>query len=437
MVLLANEGSMNQIVALVDANNFYCSCEQAFNAALHGKPVLVLSNNDGCVVARSNEVKALGIKMGQPVFQCQELIQQHHIHVFSSNYPLYADVSNRIMKTLATFSPRVEVYSIDEAWIDLSHIPIACLSDYGREIRETVWRFTGIPVSLGIATTKTLSKVATEMVKKQASYHGVLSLVQYSNEEIDELLENLSVEDVWGIGSRYSRLLQSRDIMTARDLKYANQRWIRKHLTVVGERTLLELRGIACIPLETQAKPKKGIMTAKSFGKPVERLEELAEAVATYTARAAEKLRKQASAASCINVFIHTNAFKTDAPQYRNSLSRVLPFPTSFTPDLLHVALDMVRSIYHEGYFFSKAGVFISKIVPQEVLQADLFGDYSIEREYKKARLMCVVDLLNEWWGSNTIFFGAQGIDRVWKMRQERRSPRYTTRWGEIVVVRS
>jgi DNA polymerase V len=427
---------MYQVVALVDANNFYAACERAFNAALHGKPVIVLSNNDGCVVARSNEVKSL-IKMGQPVFECEELIEQYHIQVFSSNYPLYADVSDRIMKSLATFSPRVEIYSIDEAWIDLSHIPIAYLSDYGREIRETVWRFTGIPVSLGIAKTKTLSKVATEMVKKQPSYHGVLSLVQYSNEELDELLENLPVQDVWGIGSRYSRLLQSRDILTARDLKYANQRWIRKHLTVVGERTLLELRGVACIPLETQTRPKKGIMTAKSFGKSVERLEELKEAVATYTARAAEKLRKQQSAASCISIFIHTNAFNKDAPQYSNSLSRVLPFPTSFTPDLLNVALDMVRSIYRKGYSYKKAGVFISKIVSQEVLQADLFGEYSIEKDYKKARLMCVVDLLNEWWGSNTIFFGAQGIDRVWKMRQERRSPRYTTRWGEIVVVRS
>ncbi len=427
---------MYQVVALVDANNFYCSCERAFNAALQGKPVIVLSNNDGCVVARSNEVKPF-IKMGQPVFECQELIEQHHIQVFSSNYPLYADVSNRIMQILATFSSHIEVYSIDEAWIDLSHIPRASLSEYGREIRETVWRFTGIPVSLGIATTKTLSKVATAIVKQQPLSHGVLSLVHSSHEELDELLENLTVEDVWGIGSRYSRLLQSRDIFTAKDLKYANQRWIRKRLTVVGERTVLELRGVACIPLETQAKPKKGIMTAKSFGKSVESEEELLEAISTYTARATEKLRKQESAATCMSVFLRTNAFKKDAPQYSNSLSRVMPFPTSFTPDFLTAAREMIHSIYRKGYAYKKAGVFISKIVPQAVQQADLFGEYSIEREYKKARLMCVVDLLNEWWGSNTIFFGAQGIDRVWKMRQERRSPRYTTRWGEIVVVRS
>jgi DNA polymerase V len=195
--------------------------------------------------------------------------------------------------------------------------------------------------------------------------------------------------------------------------------------------------GIACIPLETLAKPKKGIMTAKSFGRSVASQEELEEAVATYTARAAEKLRKQACAASCISVFLHTNAFQQDAPQYSNSLTRVLPFPTSFTPDLFNVALDMLRSIYRKGYVYKKCGVFLSRIVPQEVLQADFFGEYSLERAYKKARLMCVVDLINEWWGSNTLFFGAQGIERAWKMRQERRSHRYTTRAGELVVVSS
>ena len=428
---------MNQVVALVDCNNFYCSCERSFNSAIHNRPVIVLSNNDGCVVARSNEAKKLHIQMGQPVFECEDIIKEHNIQVFSSNYSLYADVSDRVMKTLETFSPRVEVYSIDEAFVDLSHIPTECLREHGREIRETVWRFTGIPVSIGIAKTKTLSKVATEIVKKQPTYQGILNLVAYSDEEIDELLESIAIQDVWGIGPRYSRLLQSRDILTAKDFKHTDQRWIRKHLTVVGERTLLELRGVACIPLETQAKPKKGIMTAKSFGRSVESLQELEEAISTYTARAAEKLRCQGSAATSISIFIQTNMFQKDAPQYANSLSRLLPYPSSFTPDFLNVALDMVRGIYREGYAYKKCGVFLSKIAPQEVMQADLFGDFSLEREYKKARLMCVVDLLNQWWGSNTIFFGAQGIGRAWKMRQERRSPRYTTRWGDILVVRT
>jgi DNA polymerase V len=257
--------------------------------------------------------------------------------------------------------------------------------------------------------------------------------MDFSDEALDELLANLAVEDVWG---RYTRLLQSRNILTAKDLKYTEQCWTRRHLTVVGERTVLELRGTACIPLE-QPKPKKGIMTAKTFGKPVECLEELEEAVVTYTARAVEKLRKQESVASCITIFAHTNTFKKDAPQYSKSISRTLPFPSSFTPDFLKVAREMARSLYREGYAYSKAGVYLSRIAPQKVWQSDLFEERPLESEYKKALIMRVVDFINEWWGSNTIFFGAQGTERVWKMRQERRSPRYTTRWGEIMVVRS
>lgn len=230
------------------------------------------------------------------------------------------------------------------------------------------------------------------------------------------------------------RLQASRNIFTAKDLKYADEHWIRTRFSVMVQRTVLELRGIACIPLETEPKPKKGIMTAKSFGRPVESPAELEEAVSTYTARAVEKLRSQGSAASCISVFLTTNPFQHDAPQYANSLSRMLPFPTSFTPDFLNVALDMVRSMYKPGFRYKKAGVFISKIVPQDVLKTDLFGDYSLEREYKKARLMAMVDFINRWWGHNTIFFGAQGIGREWKMRQKRRSPRFTTQWGEILT---
>jgi DNA polymerase V len=374
--------------------------------------------------------------MGQPVFECRELIEQHEIQVFSSNYSLYADMSDRVMKTLATFTPHLEVYSIDEAFADLSHIPRERLCEYGHEIREAVWRCTGIPVSVGIATTKTLSKIATEIAKKNPRHQDVLSLTQYTEEELDELLASIVLKDVWGIGSRYTHRLQAcRSIFTAKDLKDADEHWIRKRFSVTVQRSVLELRGIACIPLETEPKPKKGIMTAKSFGRPVESLAELEEAVATYTARAVEKLRSQESVASCISVFITTNPFQQDAPQYANSLSRLLPFQSVFTPDFLNVALDMVRSLYQPGLSYKKAGVFISKIVSQEVLQADLFGDYSLERQYTKARLMAIIDFINQWWGHNTIFFGAQGIGREWKMRQERRSSRFTTQWGEILVV--
>jgi DNA polymerase V len=424
---------MNRIFALVDCNNFYVSCERLFSASIQSKPVIVLSNNDGCVVARSNEVKKLGVKMGQPVFEIRELIEKHNIVLFSSNYSLYADMSDRTMKLLSTFAHKIEVYSIDESFLDLSHAPLEGLQEYGQQIRATVWQFLGLPVSVGIATTKTLTKVATEIVKKHSEYLGVLSIVHISEAELDELLEGIGVEDVWGIGHRYAAALRARDIYTARDLKYADPHWIRRHFTVVGARTVLELRGISCIPLETKAKPKKGIMSSKSFGRPIQELQELEEAIANYTARAAEKLRDQDSLVSCINVFIQTNTFQKDAQQYSKSISKTLPFPTAFTPDLINAALEALHSIYKPGYSFKKAGVYFSKIVSQESIQFDLFGDFTVEGHVKKTKLMCVVDLLNRLLGRDTLFFGAQGIGREWKMRQERRSPRYTTQWSEVL----
>jgi DNA polymerase V len=424
---------MNRIFALVDCNNFYVSCERLFCASIQNKPVIVLSNNDGCVVARSNEVKKLHIKMGQPVFEIKDLIEKHKIILFSSNYSLYADMSERVMQLLGTFTPEIEVYSIDESFLNLSHISLEGLQEYGQQIRATVWRFTGIPVSVGIATTKTLTKVAAEIVKKQPEYLGVLSIAHVAEAELDELLEGIGVEDVWGIGHRYAAALRGRNIYTARDLKYADPYWIRRHLTVVGARTVLELRGISCIPLETKVKPKKGIMSSKSFGRPIDQLQELEEAIANYTARAAEKLRDQDSLVLCINVFIQTNAFQKDAPQYSKSISKTLPFPTACTPDLISAALEALHSIYQPGYSFKKAGVYFSKIVSQESIQFDLFGDFTVEGHVKKTKLMCVVDLLNRLLGRDTLFFGAQGIGREWKMRQERRSPRYTTQWSELL----
>jgi DNA polymerase V len=426
---------MKPVFALVDCNNFYVSCERVFNASIRNRPVIVLSNNDGCVVARSNEAKALGLKMGMPFFQCQEVVEAHQVMVFSSNYALYADMSDRVMKTLASFSPLMEVYSIDEAFLDVTHVPFEDLLDYGRQIRATVLQHTGIPVSVGMAPTKTLTKIANEIVKTHPEYQGVLNITSASEGEIDALLERLSVEEVWGIGSRYALFLQSRGVVTAKDLKDAPTTWIRKHLKVVGERTVLELRGISCLPLSTRTKPKQGIMTSKAFGRPVETLEELEEAVATYTARAAEKLRSQHSWASCIAVFLQPSFGKTDVPPHAHSITRILPFPTAFTPELLQAALESVRGLYQPGVTYRKAGVYLSEIVPQDVVQSDLFGAFSWEAEHKKARLMMVVDLTNKWWGHNTLFFGAQGIGREWKMRQERRSPRYTTQWGELFSI--
>jgi DNA polymerase V len=426
---------MGTIFALVDANNFYVSCERCFSAAIHNQPVIVLSNNDGCVVARSNDVKPL-IKMGTPVFQCRDLIEKHHIVLFSSNYALYADMSDRVMATLQTFSPQVEVYSIDEAFLHLAHIEQEHLHAYGHEIRAKVLQHVGIPVSVGIGETKTLSKIATEIVKKHPEYLGVLVLTSRSEFEMDMFLSNVSIEDVWGIGPRYARFLHEKGIISAKHLKYANPYWIRKHLTVVGERTVLELRGISCIPLETKPRPRKGIMSSKTFGRPIENLKELEEAVSTYAARAAEKLRSQESVAGCISVFIHTNYFQKDTPQHANSAARSIVFPTAFTPELIGYALTLLRNIYKPGYKYRKAGVYLTRITPAEHIQFDLFGDFSLTQHEKKTRLMRAVDRINRLWGNDTILFGAQGLTHAWQMRQERRSPRYTTRWDEIFSVR-
>lgn len=424
---------MKQLVACVDCNNFYCSVERLFAVALRNRPVLVLSNNDGCVVARSNEVKQLKIAMGTPYFQIRHLVEQHGIHVYSSNYALYFDVSNRVMHALSDFSPQLEIYSIDEAWLNLTHVEQAHLRDYGHTIRNTVLQRVGIPVSVGIASTKTLSKIATEIVKKHADYRGVLDLVSLSEQELDLYLASVPVEDVWNIGPRYARFLHDHRVITARHLKYADQDWIRKHLTVVGERTVLELRGIACLPIEPKAKAKKAIMNAKSFGRPIEQLPELEQAVATYTARAAEKLRKQGSVTAHISVFLHTNYFRPDQPQYANSASRGILFPTAFTPTLIGHALSLLRGIYQQGFTYKKAGVLLTKIRPEERIQGDLFGEFSLDQYEKHRRFMRAVDLVNSVWGSDTLFFGAQGLTHSWQMRQERKSPRYTTRWADLL----
>lgn len=426
---------MQTIFALVDCNNFYVSCERCFCAAIQNRPVIVLSNNDGCAVAVSSEVKALGVKRGTPIFQIRDLIEEHHIVLFSGNYALYADISDRTMTVLHSFSPQVEVVSIDEAFLSLAHIEPEHLHVYGQQIRATVRQYVGIPVSVGMGETKTLSKIATEIVKKHAEYQGVLVLAFRSEDEMDLFLSVITIEDVWGIGPRYARRLREQGITTAKHLKYANARWIRKHLTVVGERTVLELRGIACIPLDTRTKPKKGILSSKTFGKPLERLDELEEAVATYTVRAAEKLRIQGSVAGYISVFIHTNQFKKDEPQYANSASRTIIFPTAFTPDLIGYALKLVRSIYKPGYKYRKAGVYLNKITPREHMQFDLFGEFSLWQHDRQRWLMEAVDHINRLWGHDTIFFGAQGIRREWQMRQEKRSPRYTTHWDELFAV--
>ncbi len=423
-----------KVFALIDANNFYCSCERVFNASIQTKPIVVLSNNDGCVVARSNDIKKY-IKMGQPVFEIEEVIKAHDVQVFSSNYSLYADLSARVMKVLSQFSPVLETYSIDEAFLELTNLSIDDLTEFGRTIKARVLQYTGIPVSVGIAATKCLTKIAVEIVKHDPSYKGVLDLTGLTEQELDEMLAKVAVEDVWGIGPKYARFLRSYGIVTAKELKYADEKWIRRYLTVTGARIVLELRGIACIPVEVERPPKQGIMCSKTFGREITSRNEMEEAIATYTARAAEKLREQDSLTSCLTIFIKTNSFNKTIPQYSNSFTVNIPYPAAFTPDLLQYALAALNVIYKDGYKYKKAGVYLTKITPYEYVQPDLFGEVSLLKHYKQARLMYIVDAINHIYGRDTLFFAIQGIIRPWKMRQRKLSQRFTTQWSEILTI--
>lgn len=423
------------VYALIDCASFYVSCERAFSAALHNKPTIVLSNNDGCIVALDSHAKQLGLKRGQPFFKQQKIIERHQVQVYSSNYSLYQEISSRVMSVLSGFSPRMEVYSIDEAFIDLSDRAGDDLIELGQTIKARVLQYTGIPVRVAIAPTKCLTKIACELLKDDSRYQDVLDLTVFTPEQLDAALGQVAIEDVWGIGPKYSRFLRNYGVKTARDLRDANEFWIRKYLTIVGARIQVELRGITCLPLEIKRPPKQQIICAKSFGKEIETEEDLQEAVSTYMARAAEKLREQESLAGRISVFLRTNGFDEEAPQYTNEFTIDLLYPTAFTPELMKQALAGLHAIYRAGYRYKKAGVSLSKITPLPVIQPDLFGEVSLIEHYRQDHLMAIVDALNSIFGRDTLFFAVQGVARTWKMRQVRLSSRYTTSWDELVLV--
>lgn len=419
-------------IALIDCNNFYVSCERVFRPDIKGRPVIVLSNNDGNVVARSNEVKKLGLTFGAPFHECREFIRKHGVHVFSSNYTLYGDLSRRVMETLSAFSPRMEIYSIDEAFLDLGTMEHAAREKYGRQIRQTVERWTGIPVSVGIGPTKTLAKLANHWAKHAYPDQGVFDIGGCG--DIDALLENTPVEEIWGIGPRYGKLLNRIGVHTARRFRDLPDSWIRAHMTVVGLRTAWELRGISCLPLEDVASPRKGIVSSRSFGTPVESFDALREAVASYAARAAAKLRSQHCAASFVGVFLATNPF-ADEPQYSNFVSYRLPLPTSSGFALIRHATHCLAQIYREGFRYKKAGVMLAEIVDGRFEASGLFAPpHQIVRE---KRLFSVIDRVNARFGTRTVFCASEGIGQAWHMRRAFLSPRYTTSWKEIPVVRA
>lgn len=432
---------LKPIFALADCNNFYASCERVFAPQLESRPVVVLSNNDGCIIARSNEAKALGIKMGQPLFECHSLVKKHQVAVLSSNYTLYGDLSSRVMAVLSRFTPELEVYSIDEAFLSLSGIIHPTdRESYAREIRQTVRQWTGIPISIGIATTKTLSKIANERAKKDPSSGGVVDITAYSEGELDTLLSRVELEDIWGIGPRKGAFLRQNGYSSALDLKKAPDQWVKKHLTITGLRTVYELRGISCLPLELAPPSKKAIASAKTFGRPVEHVEELKEAVATYLARAAEKLRAQNSAASMLQVFVRTNHFHEDEPRYASSATLRLPTPTAYTPELVHYANHLVGKIYREGYRYSKAGIMLTDFVSDKALQLKLFSgspQFQLGDRARQQKLMEALDKLNGKWGRDSVRLGASGLTRDWKSRQSNISERFTTRWDELLTVRA
>ena len=417
------------VFALVDCNSFYCSCERVFRPSLNNKPVIVLSNNDGCAVARTDEAKALGIEMGAPYFKIKDLCKKNQVAVFSSNYTLYGDMSRRVMTLLSEYTPEMEVYSIDEAFLSLSGIN-KNLTNYGLEIREQIKQQTGIPVSVGIAPTKVLAKMANKLSKKGAlKSKGVLSLE--SPQQIENFLEIFPVEDLWGIGRKSAEKLRSYNIKTARDLRDANENLIQKLLTIQGRRIVRELKGESCINLELIEKEKKQIVSSRSFGRPIYKIEDLQEAIANHISTACEKLRKQNSYAKALIVFVQTNPFK-NTPQYYNSGVMNLMSGTSVTNKMIKHAFQILQSIYKEGYEYKKCGIMLADLLPKSNSQTDLFGNYdTLDEELQ----MEVLDKINLYHGAGTLKFASCGISQFWKMLSEMKSPCYTTRWSELLRV--
>jgi DNA polymerase V len=416
------------MVALVDCNNFYVSCERFFNPSLEAKPVVVLSNNDGCVIARSNEAKALGIKIGTPFFQCTALLKEADGCYLSSNYALYGDMSRRVYQVLSECTPEIEQYSIDESFLSLSGV--RALSETGRHIRHMVHQYTGIPVSVGIAPTKVLAKLANRMAKKGSEHRGVYCIE--SDDDRVRALSSFTVADIWGIGPNYARMLAAHGIDSALRLCECDDHWIKKRLTVVGFRIVQELRGISCLDIETDIEAKKNICSSRSFGTPVTSIDDLFEAVAQYASTALEKLRRQHSAAASVTVFVATNRFK-DEPQYGNSATLHFCNPSAYTPAFISAARKLIDVIYRPGYRYKKAGIIISDIVSQDDAPVSLFS--SPDDEKRKNRLMKTVDALNRG-GQTRIRMGNTLTRKKWEMRREFLSPSYTTRWDDIVLVR-
>lgn len=419
-------GLKQHLIGLCDCNAFYASCEIALNPRLQHKPVIIASNNDGVVVTGNAKAKALGLKMGVPLFKVQDLIQQHDVQVFSSNYALYGDLSQRVMAVLEQHTPEQEIYSIDECFIRMPEFAEATI--YARNIKETVKKWTGIPVSMGVATSKTLAKIANHVAKKQKQYDGVFDLSTARNAE--GILATFPVKDIWGIGRQYNKWLLGQGIETAKELRDANEGLIRQKMGVVGVRMIHELQGVSCLPLELVAKPKKEICVSRSFGQPVTELADLQDAIATYVSRAAEKLRHQQQVAEAMIVFARTSPFKPG--YFRQSATVQFPIATSYTPAMVEAARTAMERLYEPDQEFQKAGVLMVGLCPETTIQSHLWE--KDEGWEKRKRLMSIMDEVNDRFGRGTIGLAASGVKQTWKMQSKWRSPRYTTCWAELPV---
>ena len=401
-------------IALIDCNSFYVSCERLFNPKIRKKPVVVLSNNDGCIVSRSNEAKALGIKMGEPYFKAKDIIVKNNVHVFSSNYSLYGDLSRRGMRTLKRFNSDIEVYSIDEAFIDLSNFPDNEVENVAQEIRSTVLQWTGIPTSIGIAKTKTLSKVANHIAKKKLS--GVTNLIGV--EDIDPILEKIEINDVWGVGKQLTKFYHKNGIYNAKQLKNKSNTWIKKSSNVLSSRTSMELRGIPCIDLETITSRRKSCVVSRSFGQRVEKFQELREAVAKYCLNASEKIRSESLIAKSITVFIRTSLFQSKFGYYSNSKTIDFPIATNNSIEIVKAALTGLETIFKNSYQYQKAGVMLTGLSNSN----DGKNLFSSEKDEKINNLMRSIDNTNHRYGRATLSLASAGVHKKWNMRRQHSS---------------
>ena len=415
-----------QQLALVDCNNFYVSCERVFRPDLHNTPIVVLSNNDGCVVSRSNEAKSLGVKMGQPWFQAKDLAEEHGILALSSNYALYADLSNRVMSILSSYSPRHEVYSIDECFVDLTGTPQ--LRDVSYKIREHVFKWVNIPVCVGIGPTKTLAKLANFIAKRHPRSKGVFNYNDLSEAQQTKLLKQISVDEVWGVGRRLTAKLAEHGISTVQDLRTAHTATLRAEFGVVMEKTQRELQGVACIELQEIAPKKKQIVSSRSFGKSVKSVDALKDAMGHFVANACVKLREQDSHASLIQVFLETDRFRKDTPQYMPSMAVPLPQPTNDSLVVNRWADYLVGRMFKPEYEYKRAGVMLSEITPASQYQTDWLEP----PQATNTKLMDALDGLNKRYGRGTVKVSTEGAFKEWQMKQERKSPSYTTDWNAL-----